>query len=97
MLNLQPRPEYGKRRRRTLSAITPAAPLFEIIGHHVALQPRSRGLHVGLSPFHAEETPSFVNDAKGKFHCLSCGAHGDAADPPEGVIVALLAGVGMGL
>lgn len=57
-----------------------SAPLSEIIGRSVALQPRA-GAFLGLCPFHTEKTPSFVvNDDSGRFHCLSCGAGGGVAD-----------------
>jgi CRISPR/Cas system-associated exonuclease Cas4 (RecB family) len=34
----------------------------------------------GNCPFHGEKTPSFMVDSKNKFHCFSCGKHGDVID-----------------
>ncbi|RLB83102.1 MAG: hypothetical protein DRH17_03345 [Deltaproteobacteria bacterium] len=41
---------------------------------------RSGNRHVGLCPFHADETPSFTVFPDGHFHCFGCGEHGDAID-----------------
>ncbi|MFC1895333.1 CHC2 zinc finger domain-containing protein [Thermodesulfobacteriota bacterium] len=36
--------------------------------------------HVGLCPFHTENTPSFYVYPDKRFHCFGCGAHGDAIE-----------------
>ena len=40
--------------------------------------------HIGLCPFHGEDTPSFTvctgKDHVERFHCFGCGAHGDVLD-----------------
>ena len=52
--------------------------LIELVSERTALRKRGRN-HVGLCPFHAENTPSFtVNEDRGFFHCFGCGASGDA-------------------
>ena len=51
--------------------------LADAIGRRVRLSRKGRE-HIGLCPFHKEKTPSFtVNEDKGFYYCLSCGAHGD--------------------
>lgn len=63
-----------------LFAIKSAAPLSSVIGKYVDLRPWGRE-HVGLCPFHNENTPSFyVNDEKGVYHCFGCDASGDVID-----------------
>ena len=53
--------------------------LSDIVGKRVSLQNRGAAGHVGLCPFHKENTPSFfVNNEKAMYHCFGCGAHGDA-------------------
>ena len=37
----------------------------------------SNGRTKYLCPFHDEKTPSFIIDAKNKYHCFGCGKHGD--------------------
>ena len=45
----------------------------------IELRPQGQGNLVGLCPFHAEKTPSFgVSPAKKLWHCLGCGAAGNA-------------------
>ena len=52
--------------------------LADLVGRRVRLVRRGRE-HSGLCPFHNEKTPSFyVVEDKGFFHCVGCGAHGDA-------------------
>ena len=52
--------------------------IVELISERTALKRRGRN-HVGLCPFHAENTPSFtVNEERHFFHCFGCGASGDA-------------------
>lgn len=51
--------------------------LVELVSERTLLRKRGRN-HVGLCPFHAENTPSFtVNEERGFFHCFGCGASGD--------------------
>ncbi|OWJ67424.1 CHC2 zinc finger domain-containing protein [Inquilinus limosus] len=62
--------------------LPPTGRLSDLIGRDVDLKPSRFGRgheFIGLCPFHDEKTPSFtVNDRKGTYQCLSCGAHGDA-------------------
>ncbi len=52
--------------------------IVELVSERTALRRRGRN-HVGLCPFHAENTPSFtVSEERGFFHCFGCGASGDA-------------------
>jgi len=52
--------------------------IVELVSERTALKRRGRN-HVGLCPFHAENTPSFtVNEERSFFHCFGCGASGDA-------------------
>ena len=52
--------------------------LSSLIGRTLPLK-KSGHEHKACCPFHAEQTASFtVSDAKGFYHCFSCGAHGDA-------------------
>jgi hypothetical protein len=52
-------------------------PLPDLIGRSVALKRASRGLLVGLCPWHTEKTGSFAVFSD-HYHCFGCGAHGDA-------------------
>ncbi len=50
------------------------------IARRVRLTKKGRE-HIGLCPFHKENTPSFtVNEDKGFYHCFGCGAHGGVID-----------------
>jgi DNA primase len=52
--------------------------LVDLVSERTALRKRGRS-HLGLCPFHAENTPSFsVSEERGFFHCFGCGASGDA-------------------
>jgi DNA primase len=52
--------------------------IVELVSERTALKRRGRN-HVGLCPFHAENTPSFtVSEERSFFHCFGCGASGDA-------------------
>lgn len=52
--------------------------LVEIVGKYVEIKER-KGEYWGLCPFHNEKTPSFsVNISKQLYHCLGCGAGGNA-------------------
>lgn len=53
------------------------ADILEIIGEHVSLR-RTGKNHVGLCPFHTEDTPSFsVSAERGMYYCFGCGAGGN--------------------
>lgn len=53
------------------------ADIVQIVGETVELR-RSGSRHVGLCPFHGENTPSFSVNASGQyFHCFGCGESGD--------------------
>ena len=63
---------------RFLDELRNRTSLVDLIGQKVNLQRRGKE-HLGLCPFHKENTPSFtVNDDKAFYHCFGCGAHGDA-------------------
>lgn len=52
--------------------------LVSLIGRTVRLT-KAGHEHKACCPFHNEKTASFtVSEAKGFYHCFSCGAHGDA-------------------
>src|SRR6266704_1385722 len=54
--------------------------LVAVVESRVDLEKRGANWF-GLCPFHGESTPSFtVAPAKGFYHCMGCGAHGDALD-----------------
>ncbi|WP_315902781.1 CHC2 zinc finger domain-containing protein [Microbaculum marinisediminis] len=60
-----------------LDAIRARMPISEIAGRKVKLRPQGREF-IGLSPFNAETTPSFiVNDHDGTFRCFSSDKRGD--------------------
>jgi DNA primase len=64
----------------TLDEFKARLPLVEIVARHVRLTRRGRE-HLGLCPFHRENTPSFtVSEVKGFYHCFGCGQHGNAID-----------------
>jgi len=66
--------------RHDFTAIQAQYPLLEEVQRHVKMKRVGREW-AGLCPFHLEKTPSFmVNEAKGKFKCQGCGAHGDVID-----------------
>lgn len=48
-------------------------------GAGVELRPQGNR-HVGLCPFHNEQSPSFTVFPDGHFKCFSCGEYGDAID-----------------
>lgn len=51
--------------------------LHDLVSRYVSLKRQGRR-HVGLCPFHAENTPSFtVDDDRGLFHCFGCKEGGD--------------------
>ncbi|MGH7198363.1 MAG: CHC2 zinc finger domain-containing protein, partial [Candidatus Omnitrophota bacterium] len=61
-----------------LSEIRARVSIAEVIAPYVALRKAGRN-HLGLCPFHNENTPSFsVNDERGFFHCFGCGVSGNA-------------------
>lgn len=54
--------------------------IVTVVGDTVKLTRRGRN-HVGLCPFHKEETPSFhVNMETGRYYCFSCHEKGTAVD-----------------
>ena len=60
----------------TLRAIRERTSLVEVVSAYVSLRRAGRN-HLGLCPFHSENTPSFtVNEERGLFHCFGCGAGG---------------------
>jgi len=62
----------------TVSEITDAARIEEVVGEYVSLKRRGAN-YIGLCPFHNEKTPSFiVSPAKGIFKCFGCGKAGDS-------------------
>jgi DNA primase len=65
--------------RDEIERVRDATDLVDLIGEHVALQPKGRE-HVGLCPFHDDSRPSFavVTHKQAAFYkCHSCGAAGD--------------------
>lgn len=64
--------------RVDVDALRAQVSLSDVVGRRVKLRRSGREM-VGLCPFHTERTPSFgVNDEKGVYCCLGCGASGDA-------------------
>ena len=66
--------------RSDVDRVKEATNLVELIGTHVALQPRGRE-HVGLCPFHDDQNASFcvvTHKSQAFYKCHSCGASGDA-------------------
>src|SRR5262245_26410116 len=60
-----------------LAEIRARSSIVEVISAHVALRKAGRS-HIGLCPFHGENTPSFrVNEEGGFFHCFGCGVGGN--------------------
>lgn len=52
--------------------------LVDLVSSYLSLRRVGRR-HVGLCPFHSENTPSFsVNEELGFYYCFGCGASGDA-------------------
>ncbi|MDP6986501.1 MAG: DNA primase [Phycisphaerales bacterium] len=69
----------GVATRDEIERVREAIDLVDLIGEHVALQPRGRE-HVGLCPFHDDRRPSFavVTHKQAAFYkCHACGAAGD--------------------
>lgn len=65
--------------RDDIERVREATNLVDLIGEHVALQPKGRE-HVGLCPFHDDRRPSFavVTHKQAAFYkCHACGAAGD--------------------
>jgi hypothetical protein len=61
-----------------IEAVKAATDVTRIIRETVVLHKNGHYL-VGLCPFHAEKTPSFLAFPD-HFHCFGCGKHGDAID-----------------
>ncbi|MFM2091887.1 MAG: hypothetical protein RLZZ127_2376, partial [Planctomycetota bacterium] len=66
-------------RPEAVAAVKARVDLAEMIGGRVKLSRDAPGEHVGLCPFHHENTPSFRVWAD-HYHCFGCGAHGDHMD-----------------
>ena len=66
--------------RAEIDRVRDLTDLVQLIGSHVTLQPKGRE-HVGLCPFHDDQTPSMAvvtHKAQSFYKCFSCGASGDA-------------------
>ncbi len=62
----------------TLEEVKQRIDIYEVISDYVVLKKRGQN-HVGLCPFHNENTPSFtVNQSKQLYYCFGCGAGGNA-------------------
>jgi DNA primase len=62
----------------TISRITEAARIEEVVGEFVSLKKRGSSL-LGLCPFHNEKTPSFnVSVSRNIYKCFGCGKAGNA-------------------
>ena len=60
-----------------IERIKSSVDIVEVVGEYVNLVQRGRN-HVGLCPFHSEETPSFnVNADKQIYKCFGCTAGGN--------------------
>ena len=66
--------------RVDFDAVRRANPISEVVRRYVSLR-RVGHAWMGCCPFHDDRTPSLaVSDAKEKFNCFGCGAHGDVVD-----------------
>jgi DNA primase len=68
--------------RSEIDRVRELTDLVDLIGSHVTLQSKGRE-HVGLCPFHDDQTPSMAvvtHKAQAFYNCFSCGASGDAFD-----------------
>ena len=66
--------------RSEIDRVRELTDLVDLIGSHVTLQSKGRE-HVGLCPFHDDQTPSMAvvtHKAQAFYKCFSCGASGDA-------------------
>ncbi|ELS00083.1 DNA primase [Gloeocapsa sp. PCC 73106] len=62
----------------TIASVKERVDLLEIVSDYVVLRKKGKN-HLGLCPFHAENTPSFtVSTDKQLYHCFGCGAGGNA-------------------
>lgn len=52
----------------------------EVALHHGICVTRRGGRQWACCPLHQEREASLLLDARGRFHCFGCGAHGDAVD-----------------
>ena len=65
--------------RVEIDRVKEATNLVEVIGTHIALEPKGRE-HVGLCPFHDDHAPSMAvvtHKSQAFYKCHSCGASGD--------------------
>jgi len=63
-----------------IDSLLASVDLVAVVETRVDLEKRGSNWF-GLCPFHGESTPSFtVAPQKGFYHCMGCGAHGDALD-----------------
>lgn len=64
--------------QETISRISEAAKVEDVVGRYVTLKKRGANL-IGLCPFHHEKTGSFtVSPSKGIYKCFGCGKAGNA-------------------
>lgn len=62
-----------------LEQLKASSPIEGIVGSYVELKPLGGNKQVGLCPFHAEKSPSFVvYSATQSFYCFGCQTGGDA-------------------
>lgn len=60
-----------------LEEIRARLPILDVVARSVVLR-KAGAWHKGLCPFHAEKSPSFAVNTRGRsYHCFGCGAHGD--------------------
>ncbi len=68
----------SKQEASNLDAILKQTDIVELINEVTALKQRGKN-HMGLCPFHEENTPSFsVSEEKQVYHCFSCKRSGNA-------------------
>lgn len=66
--------------RADIDRILEINPIVPLVEQYVRLRHMGRE-HIGLCPFHVEQTPSFmVNPARNYWRCWGCGLYGNAID-----------------